>query len=241
MAKSLERIEACKLRTQGKSVKEIAKLLGVSSGSASIWTRDIQLTPAQRSYLQERQIASGQRGRMMGAESNKQKKRERLRLAELEARKEIKVLQRENLFYVGLGLYWGEGAKASDGNLAVTNSDPRVIQLMIRWLTECFGVESERLTARVYISEVHRERAEIITKYWMETLVLPRNQFKKMIFLNKGKKIYENHNMYYGVLTLRVSRGSGVQYKILAQIARLAEVSEQAGVVQELERGTHKP
>ncbi len=225
MAKSRERIEACKLRAQGKSVKEIAKQLGVSCGSVSVWTRDIELTQDQRTYLKERQIVSGMRGRMMGAESNKEKKRARLQLAEEQAIEEIKLLAKNELFYIGLGLYWGEGVKASDGTLAVTNSDPRVIQLMIRWFRECFGVETERVTVRVYISDLHREREEAITQYWVRTLNLPRRNFKKMIFLNKGKKIYENHNMYYGVLTLRVARGSGIQYKILAQIARVAEVS----------------
>lgn len=225
MAKSLERMEACKLRKQGKSVKEIAKILSVSSGSVSIWTRDIELTQAQRNYLQERQIVSGHKGRMLGAESNREKKRARLQEAESDAKKEIVALSKEALFYIGLGLYWGEGVKASDGTLAVTNSDARVIQLMIRWLTECFCVERERISARVYISDLHRDREEIITRYWMRTLHLPRAQFKKMIFLNKGKKIYENHNMYYGVLTLRIARGSGIQYRILAQIARVAEVS----------------
>jgi transposase len=224
MAKSRERIEACALRIQGKSVKEIAKYLGVSSGSVSTWTRDIQLTPAQHLFLQKRQIASGQKGRMMGAESNRKKKRERLRVAELEAIREIKTISKRELFYIGLGLYWGEGVKSSSGTLAVTNSDPRVIQLMIRWFTVSLKIESERLTARVYISDMHRERADTITAYWEQTLKLPRSQFKKMIFLNKGKKIYENHNMYYGVLTLGVARGSGAQYKILAQIARVAEV-----------------
>ena len=46
-----------------------------------------------------------------------------------------------------------------------------------------------------------------------------------MIFLPKGKKIYENHNMYYGVVTLRVARGSGPQYKVMAQIDRIAELT----------------
>lgn len=224
MAKSAEKLKALALRREGESVKEIAKKLGVSSGSVSAWTRDIALTPAQRTYLQVRQIASGQRGRMMGVESNKEKKRLRLHTAKCNAHAGIKTLSKEGLWSLGLGLYWGEGVKASNGALAITNSDPRVIQLMIRWFSECFGVERDRLTARIYISNVHKEREEIITRYWMHTLRLPRAQFRKMIFLDKGKKIYENHNMYYGVLTLRVAKGSGVQYTIMAQIDRIAEV-----------------
>ncbi len=228
MAKSLERIRARELRRKGESVKEIARLLGVSSGTVSIWTRDVPLTAAQRAHLRERQIAAGHKGRMMGAEANKEKKAARIRIAESEAREAIRSLSPEQLFFVGLGLYWGEGAKAeSSSSLAVVNSDPRVIVLMIRWFLECYGVERERFMPRVFISDTHRDREEIITEYWATTLAIPRSQFRKMIFLDKGKKIYENRDMYYGVLALRVSKGKDIRYKILAQIARIAEVGMQ--------------
>ncbi len=225
MAKSLKKIEACGLRRRGKSIKEIAVLLGVSSGSVSVWTRDIKLTAAQREFLQRRQIASGDAGRMKGAEQNKEKKRQRLLAARAEARSSFKKLSRKKLFLIGLGLYWGEGVKAKDGTFAVTNSDYRVVQLMVRWFIECLDIERERIFVRVYISDSHRDREETIRKYWIKTLGLPRSQFQKMIFLPKGKKVYENHNMYYGVVTLRVARGSGPQYKVMAQIDRIAELT----------------
>lgn len=55
-----------------------------------------------------------------------------------------------------------------------------------------------------------------------------------------GKKIYENRNVYYGVLALRVSKGGDLKYKILATIDQSAKVVNIAGVVQGLERDTHK-
>lgn len=225
MAKSLEQIQACKLRVQGESVKQIAKILGVSSGSVSKWTRNVPLTETQRALLRERQIAAGNRGRMMGVERNKEKKAVRIRLAGHEAKERIPSLSRDQLFYVGLGLYWGEGVKAeSSSSLAIINSDARVITLMMRWFTECFGIERDRFMPRVFISDTHRDREEIITQYWVKTLGIPQQQFRRMIFLDKGKKIYESRDVYYGVLALRVSKGTDIRYKILAQIARIAEL-----------------
>jgi len=225
MAKSAERIKACELRRQGESVKEIARILSVSRSIASIWTRDIALSDEQRSYLRERQIAAGHRGRMMGAESNRNKKREQIRIAEEQASMDISNLTYESLFFMGLGLYWGEGVKAPNGSTGVSNSDPRVIQIMIRWFMECFGVEKDRLMPRVFINDIHRDREEIITSYWVETLGIPRDQFRKMIFLDRNKKIYENRDMYYGVLALRIAKGTNIRYRILAQIARFAELA----------------
>lgn len=223
MAKSLERIQATRLRRSGKSVKEIAKELGVSPGSVSIWTRDIVLTESQRKFLQDRQIASGHKGRMMGTEANRKKKKIRISIAKAEAEEKIKNVSKQNLFWTGLGLYWGEGVKASTSSTAVVNSDPRIIKMMIRWFIECWNVDRKRLQPRVYISDLHKDREEEITQYWVKTLGLPRTQFRKMVFLNKGKKIYENRNVYYGVLTLRIEKGGDLKYKILACIERASE------------------
>jgi len=41
-------------REEGRSVKEIERLLGVSRSTASLWVRDIPLTAAQRSSLMRR-------------------------------------------------------------------------------------------------------------------------------------------------------------------------------------------
>src|SRR5438874_11235641 len=46
--KTNERRLARELRTQGQSVKEIARRLGVPRGSVGRWVRDVPLTPDQR-------------------------------------------------------------------------------------------------------------------------------------------------------------------------------------------------
>ncbi len=81
---------------------------------------------------------------MKGVEANREKKNVRIRLAQAEAFAKIKELSTSELFLVGLGLYWGEGVKSGSGSLAISNSDPRVIQLMIRWFTECFGIGNDQ-------------------------------------------------------------------------------------------------
>ena len=225
MAKSVERIKACQMRREGESIKEIAKMLGVSSGSVSKWTCDVELTEAQRDYLRSRQIASGQRGRMMGAEMNRAKRLERMRIAEIEAAAKIQKLSKQDLFYIGLGLYWGEGSKAKGSSLAITNSDPKVISLMIRWFEECFGLPKDRFRPRIFISDVHRNRSEIILNFWTQITGIPRSQFRRLVFLDKGKKLYENHDTYFGVMALQVAKGGDIKYKVLAQIERIAQLA----------------
>jgi transcriptional regulator with XRE-family HTH domain len=53
--KTAERERARKLRREeGRSVKELAALLGVSRSSISLWVRDIELTPDQYAALRRR-------------------------------------------------------------------------------------------------------------------------------------------------------------------------------------------
>jgi hypothetical protein len=229
MAKSEQKLQAFNLRREGKSIKEISILVGVTKETVSMWCRDLVLTEEQSIRLREQMIKGGHKGRMIGAAMNRDKKLKRIEIANEEAREKIDTISTNELFYLGLGIYWGEGTKSGNGALAVSNSDPRVIQLMIRWFMECFGVSKADFSPRVFISDTHRDREEKIYDFWVEKLAIPRTQFKKMIFLDKGKKIYENREVYYGVLALRIAKGTDLNYKILALMSRIGEVGIMSG------------
>jgi transposase-like protein len=64
--KTVERNRARQLRREGgASVKELARLLGVSKSTVSIWVRDIELTESQREALRRRMG-----GRIDGSRAN---------------------------------------------------------------------------------------------------------------------------------------------------------------------------
>lgn len=225
MAKPAEKLQALTLRRSGASIKEIAKALGVSPGSVSKWVEGMTLTETQRTFLRDRQIASGHRGRLIGAEMNRARKASALRQAAEEATALIPRFTSHDLFFVGLGLYWGEGSKSSNGTLMVANSDPRVMVLMAAWFEKCFGVSKDLLRPRIFISSTHHTREDALIAFWAKALGISTRQFGKTVFLNKGKKVYENHESYYGVLALRVAKGGNIRYKVLAQIERIAQLA----------------
>jgi transposase-like protein len=224
MAKSQEKLKAFALRREGKSIKEIANTLGVTKETASKWMQEIVLTESEKENLHKEMTKGGHKGRMIGAEMNRNKKIERIKIATQEAKEKIIEISNDELFYLGLGIYWGEGSKTSSSGLAITNSDPSIIKIMIRWFIECFGVKITDLGPRIYISDIHVDREERILDFWVNELGIPRNQFKKTIFLNKGKKVYENREVYYGVLTLYVAKGTDLRCKILSLFKRISEV-----------------
>ena len=84
------------------------------------------------------------------------------------------------------------------------------------------GVKKEEFMPRIFINEVHKPRITKVIKFWSSLLDLPKKQFGNPVFLKiKQKKVYENHNSYFGVLALGVSKGANLKYKILGLIDAL--------------------
>jgi predicted XRE-type DNA-binding protein len=222
MSKSLKKLQALTLRRKGMSIKDIAKKLEVTQSSVSVWCRDIELTDAQRRRLVQKQIAAGHKGRMLGAESNRQKRLRAIESEEGIAKRQLGTLSRRDLFMLGVGLYWGEGVK-SGGSTAIVNSDPRIVRCARDWF-EYLGVSRSSFRPYIFISEVHKDRSDRILSYWSTHLDIPIAQFNNITFL-KGRrsKVYENHDSYYGIVALRVRRGTNLKYRILGLIKHLSK------------------
>ena len=104
MAKPEKKRKAIILRRQGMSMKEISSLLDVSKGSVSVWCQDVILTDQQTRLLKKKQIESGNEGRQIGANKNKEKRLQAIRLHNENALTEIGILSDRDLFILGIGL-----------------------------------------------------------------------------------------------------------------------------------------
>lgn len=228
MSKSLERLKAIKLRREGASIKDIARNIGVSRSSVSIWCRDIQLTKEQDDLLMKKMIAGGHKGRMLGAARNKEKRLSAIRDSNHEGRSLITSLNQREFLIAGLALYWAEGSK-KEGKLVLTNSDPELILFMKSWFEKCFGVAPAEFMPRISIMESHKDRIGEVLSFWSTLLGLEIVQFGNPTFLKSSrKKAYDNHNSYFGVLRLGVRKGTRLKYRILGLIQGLANSKKPA-------------
>lgn len=223
MAKFKKRLQAITLRKKGYSIKSISEKLDVSKGSVSIWCRDIILTEKQKNILRDNMIKAGHKGRMIGAEINRKKREDNIAFFREFGKNEIGQISRRDLLIAGIALYWGEGSKSDKTSLAFVNSDPSMIKFMYRWFNEVMGVKKEEFMPRIFINEIHRPRIKVVLNFWSSFLDLPISQFGNPVFLKmKQKKIYDNYNVYYGVLALKVRKSSNLKYKILGLIKALS-------------------
>ena len=72
----------------------------------------------------------------------------------------------KKLKIAGLILYWGEGAKTTNKNVDLTNSDPLMIQFFLKMLREIYGVKEEKLKVLIYAYT--NQNIKKLIDYWTE-------------------------------------------------------------------------
>jgi len=149
-------------RGEGRSIKEIARIVGVSVSSVSLWVRDIKLTPEQNAALLARNPAHNRQGKGRAiAAANRRAER-------ISAQQSGRNLARsgEALHVAGCMLYWAEGAKHRN-TIRFSNSDPEMVRFFVKFLRTYFDVPDEaiRLTCNLFADHLDRQRE--IERYWL--------------------------------------------------------------------------
>ena len=172
-----EREKARRLRGQGVPYKRIAAGLGVSVGSAFLWTSDIELTKEQ----QER----NRRGPGGPQHPESQRRRAaawaaRSREARRESQADGRAAAREGdlLHLAGCMLYRAEGAKARN-TVKFSNSDPRMLVLFRRFLTDALAIEIDEIIMSINVYTNNGLAIEEIEAYWLDLLDLRRSSVRK--------------------------------------------------------------
>lgn len=163
MSKHEKRQQAVALRSDGRSVKEIAKLLDIAQSTASLWVRDVKLSKENKRRIELIQAE----GRKKAAETNRQKRlcREQKVIYECDVLKEVwGIVKNDAKVYLAL-LYWGEGAKTGN-RVIMTNSDPDLMKTFVVLLRKSFKVDENKVRGVLHLHSYHNESAMI--SYWSE-------------------------------------------------------------------------
>lgn len=217
--KRTERDKAITLRKKGMSLSDISKTLNASKGSVSVWVRNVELTARQRDALNIK-------GFSIDAIEKRRKARiagtlHRHRAVMNTAKLSIKELSRQELMLVGSALYWGEGAKNIRNGACVSNSDPDVIRIMMRFFKEILGVPAGKFRGHVHtFSHLNAQAAE---KYWSKVSGIPLKQFYKTYSKPSVASLGKKDSLPYGTFQLSVC-DTQVFLTIAGWIERLKEL-----------------
>ncbi len=208
------------LRGRGLAYNDIQRELKTSKSNISLWCRDVILSKAQKDklFIRSRKMILGQ----FGALANKKRRAEEVAVIRKEAKKEIKRMDYNALKIAGAMLYWAEGTKKK--STAITNSDPRVIQLSISWFKKVFDIGPERLNAHLHIHYGNDERK--IKKYWAGLTGIPLGNFGKSFIKPKGTG-HRTNILPNGIIRIRVM-GIGTEnlrHRILAWTEKIYQLA----------------
>lgn len=113
---------------------------------------------------------------------------------------EPKTTEERLLHGLGIGLYWGEGTKASKDSVRLGNSDPDLILKFMQFLITLYGVKKSDLRFGLQLfSDIDIDEA---LSYWQKTLKVNNNQFYKPYVTITGSVGTYRKKSKYGVLTL---------------------------------------
>ena len=191
-----EKLLAIKLRKGGKSYDEIHQVIKVSKSTLSIWLRDIPLNARQKNTLIGRQ-----KSRYAGAKANQKKRIERTKQIVDLAKKEVVTFINDPLFLAGVMLYWAEGTKRSNETVKLTNSDPEMIKLMMRWFRSICKVPEKKFRIALNIHTLHHYSE--IRKYWSDLTKIPLEQFYKVQIKTTSFPSKRNF-LYNGTCTITI-------------------------------------
>lgn len=220
MAKYNKRLKARLMRKDGVSIIVIARKLGVSKSSVSEWCRDIILSEEQFQKLNKNKGVSVKTGQRMGAEKNKKKRVDAIKLADVWGINTIKKISNRELLLIATALYWSEGSKSdSTSSFVFVNSDPEMILVMKLFLINVLNITPEDIICSIQINRIHEQRIALVLSFWKKLLNLRNSQLRNPYYINtKVSKVYDNYKDYYGTCRLIVKKGTNLKYKMLALI-----------------------
>ena len=175
-------------------MKAIARHLGVSVGSVSLWTRDIELTEEQVAAIvayNHRSTAQARGGR---------KRSEIARAKRLNAQTAGRQMARERkpLHQAGCMLFWAEGSKRRN-SVQLVNSDPNMLRYFMGFLAQCYGVTPDRYCFSVNCYLNNGLTLADIEEHWLRLLGLPRTSVRKAMVNNPPRVSKQlKRNLPYG-------------------------------------------
>lgn len=172
MARKEDKQKAITMRKKGESYSQIKKKLGISKSTLSGWLYDMPLSPKRIRELQADSPIRIEKYRNTMRAKRDVKNKEAY---DLIASRIGKISDREFLI-AGLFLYWAEGSKTKNFSISLTNTNPTMLVLFIRWLN-FFDVPKSKLKIHLHLYSDMNIKKQM--KFWSDTLDIPLMQFRK--------------------------------------------------------------
>lgn len=194
-----DKLEAFKLRKEGKNYREIKEILGIPKGTLSFWFKNFDWS-SDLSKLNHTFNYSTEKIRLMHEARAKQLK-ELYELALVEAHKDFQGCKKEALFAAGLMVYAGEGDHSVNNNLVrLANTNPDVITVFRSFLEKYYPEMHKKIRISILLyPDLNDEKC---LQWWSDSLKITRDSFHKPVHIIGRHKA---RRLQYGVASLIIS------------------------------------
>jgi len=172
MARKKDRQKALKMRRNGMSYSQIKEKLKVSKSTLSEWLHDMPLSEKRIRELRDNSPIRIERYR----NTMRAKREAKNKIAYQNIAKRIGNISNREFLIAGLFLYWAEGSKTKTFSIGLTNTNPTMLVLFIRWL-QFFNVPKSKLKVHLHLYSDMNIKKQI--HFWSKTLNIPISQFRK--------------------------------------------------------------
>ena len=199
--------KAVDLRKKGESYNNIRRILDIKSkGTLSHWFKDIKLSKESLKLLEKNNKIAHEKGLFTANKNRKIKIKDENEKAYIEGQNYIQSISKKELLLIGAVLYWGEGTKSEKGSvsLVLSNSDPLMISIYMKFVREILKVPEERIRAGIHIYP--STPVDEAKKFWSETTKLPENRFYIITQISRASQNKRPFNMLpYGTIAIKVN------------------------------------
>ncbi len=215
----------------GRSYNEITRLLKIPKSTLSGWFTDLKLPEKATKRLSDRVHAASLLG--LVARNKNQTTIAQSRSKEMHDRGEklIKNISKRDLLVIGTVLYWAAGYKRpvvingkvrTSHRVSLTNSDPNLISIFLKFLREICKIPNEKITIWVRYFE-HQDQVYLLD-FWKKRCNIPYSNFRKTLqtvsISSQRKKSY--NSLPFGVAQISVN-STNLYHKIMGLIAGIAK------------------
>lgn len=211
-----EKERAIVLRKQGKTYSDILRVIPVAKSTLGIWLKEAKLsTPEKQKFTEAKRLAS-----LRGGHVKRTQRVEKQNKVLIKAKSEICSISQQELFLIGVVLYWTEGSKEKNhkpgSTFAFSNMDPKMIQLFLVWLVRVCKIPKNMLVFNIFLHQTHKNRVEEVRKYWSKITGFSVKNFSTIYWKKNALKTNRRNieESYHGVLKIKVKRSSELVRKV---------------------------
>lgn len=189
--------KAVELRLSGKSYNEIKGILKISKSTLSEWFKVVP----ESENIRQKLVADRKENDLLVLKKENTKRRLYLddlyEKARSDALVEYEIYSKNPLFIAGLGLYYGEGNKASKYAVSISNSDYRVLAIFRNFLVQVCNISPGVIKSWLLLYPDLNEK--ICKEHWINKVGVQADSFMKSTCI-QGR--HKTRRVSYGICTI---------------------------------------